>query len=407
MRLVVVKHGYPHYLQTFYRRWPELRDGSYEEQRAAFDHDSFWWGGAWGRALPAEGIEVTELLHNAEPLQRAWARERGLSINETAWREDILRRQIKEAAPDALFLQSFKAMTPRLLAIVRAENPGLRAVIAWVGGANQRESLLKRSDHVLTCVPELVDQFRAAGLRCSLMHHAFDPTVRDRMRHRYARPAIPLSFAGNVLDRAQHGSRSRLIRRLAATTGIEVYANVPEWRSTRRGALARRASYMTVTALRKARVSDPRIEGVSFLRAAARMRHPPRLPPPPVPADRLRPPVYGLRMFETLARSTVTLNVHSEIFPHSIANLRTFEAGGAGTCQLIERRRNLPELFEPDHEVVAYESPEDCVERARWLLEHPAEAARIGAAGLRRTLSQHTFAHRAPILADAIRAALA
>ena len=50
-----------------------------------------------------------------------------------------------------------------------------------------------------------------------------------------------------------------------------------------------------------------------------------------------------------------------------------------------------------------YRSPAECVEKVKWLLEHPAEAARIAEAGRRRTHAAHTFRHRAPLLDELMR----
>ena len=75
--------------------------------------------------------------------------------------------------------------------------------------------------------------------------------------------------------------------------------------------------------------------------------------------------------------------------------MRLYEATGVGTCLLTDWKPNLHELFEPDKEVVAYQSPEECVEKIKWLLEHPEERERIAQAGQARTLQKHTFAQRA------------
>jgi spore maturation protein CgeB len=83
--------------------------------------------------------------------------------------------------------------------------------------------------------------------------------------------------------------------------------------------------------------------------------------------------------------------------------MRLFEATGVGTCLLTDRKSNLASLFEPDREVAVYGSPDECVERARWLLDHPRECREIALAGQRRTLRDHTFARRATVLDSILR----
>jgi spore maturation protein CgeB len=120
----------------------------------------------------------------------------------------------------------------------------------------------------------------------------------------------------------------------------------------------------------------------------------------------MRPAVYGLEMFQTLRDSRVTFNNHIDLSAASASNMRLFESTGVGTCLLTDRKPNLPSLFEPDREVVAYGSTEECVEKVRWLLEHEAEREEIARAGQARVLREHTFAHRAPRLDALIRASL-
>jgi spore maturation protein CgeB len=86
--------------------------------------------------------------------------------------------------------------------------------------------------------------------------------------------------------------------------------------------------------------------------------------------------------------------------------MRLFEATGAGACLITDRKENLGTLFVPDGEVVAYTSPEDCIEKVLWLLDHPEERNRIAKAGQARTLREHTFIHRAEEFDDLVASAL-
>ena len=86
--------------------------------------------------------------------------------------------------------------------------------------------------------------------------------------------------------------------------------------------------------------------------------------------------------------------------------MRLFEATGVGTCLLTDWKENLSELFEIDREIVTYKSVDECIEKAKWLLEHPQERELIAKAGQARTLKDHTFAQRAVQLDKIIREAL-
>jgi spore maturation protein CgeB len=121
---------------------------------------------------------------------------------------------------------------------------------------------------------------------------------------------------------------------------------------------------------------------------------------------RARPPLFGLEMFQHLHDSRVALNTHIDISPMSASNMRLFEATGVGTCLLTDWKANLPEIFEPDTEVVAYRDAAECVEKVKYLLGHRAECRRIADAGQRRTLRDHNFDARAAQIDAIIREAL-
>jgi spore maturation protein CgeB len=111
-------------------------------------------------------------------------------------------------------------------------------------------------------------------------------------------------------------------------------------------------------------------------------------------------------MYQTLADSKVTLNIHADSSPTHASNMRLFETTGVGTCLLTDWKSNLATLFEPDREVIVYSSSAECVEKARWLLANPGPRQAVAMAGQQRTLRDHTFARRAHLFDGIIRSAL-
>ena len=101
--------------------------------------------------------------------------------------------------------------------------------------------------------------------------------------------------------------------------------------------------------------------------------------------------LYGMAMFQALADAKVTLNVHIDVVGDRAVNMRLFEATGTGSCLLTDRKGDIGRLFEEGKEVVVFDGPEDCAEKARWLLDHETERAAIAAAGKARTLRDHNL----------------
>jgi len=83
--------------------------------------------------------------------------------------------------------------------------------------------------------------------------------------------------------------------------------------------------------------------------------------------------------------------------------MRLYEATGVGTLLITDWKANLNELFELGNEVLAYRSPEECSEFIQYYLEHDDERKAIAAAGLQRTLREHTYYHRMQELVEIVR----
>ena len=104
--------------------------------------------------------------------------------------------------------------------------------------------------------------------------------------------------------------------------------------------------------------------------------------------------VWGLEMYDILKRSALTLDHHVDIAEEFAGNQRLFEATGVGTLLVTDWKKNLHEMFEPGKEVIAYRTPEECVEMIQYYLEHENERQAIARAGQQRTLRDHTCRNR-------------
>jgi spore maturation protein CgeB len=58
--------------------------------------------------------------------------------------------------------------------------------------------------------------------------------------------------------------------------------------------------------------------------------------------------------------------------------------------------------FEPGKEVFVVYSPEEALDRYRYLLAHDAERIAVGRAARERVLKEHTFRHRAQQLREIV-----
>jgi len=73
---------------------------------------------------------------------------------------------------------------------------------------------------------------------------------------------------------------------------------------------------------------------------------------------------------------------------------RNFEIPGTGGFQLSGCSEDLASYYEPDKEIVLFSSTDELIDKARRYLKSDAERNAIAMAGYRRTVAEHTYAHR-------------
>jgi spore maturation protein CgeB len=402
MRFLKVTTFYADYLNELYRRRPRLAAKGYRDQQSELLWDCFGWADFFQHALAPLGYEAAELVINAEPLQRAWAIENGMTFPAADWMLEIAFEQTRRYAPEVLFLDDTGTFPLAWIARVRAACPNLRLVLGWSGAPSAHRDALAAYDALLSCVPELVADLEKGGKRAFHLHHGFDARVLSRIDANRP-PTLELSFVGQIVGGAGfHEERRRMLLALAEVCDIEIYT--PSAVTSLRARAKRRLKPL----LRPVAAALDRAP----LPAGVRRRIP--LPPvasgsydlpaelPSALARRLRAPVFGLEMFQRLHDSRASFNCHIGASRRSASNMRLFEATGVGTCLVTDAKDNLPELFRSD-EVVSYGSLDECIERVRWLRDNPTSAREIALRGQRRTLAEHTYAARARQLDEIMR----
>jgi spore maturation protein CgeB len=372
IKLLKASSYYPGYLAWFYARHPQLRESSYAEQHAALMADGFALSDAWSRHLggPQGGFAVTELVVNAEHMQKRWAQENGIVYREAHWLADIFLAQFRAVAPRILYAHA-QEINPALRRACRDSAGGALYVMSYDGIGRHTPEVFSETDLVITCLRSSADFYRAQGVDSHWMMFGFDPSVLESLDR--SLQSIPLSFIGGLQVRIGHQERARTLDYIAARAPLECWiSGLPSDKNLFR----QWASF--------ARYGDWR----GFI----------DFPPAALAARRLREgnrgELFGVEMFSRLAASRMSLNVHIAAAGNQAANIRLFEATGVGSCLITDWKDNINDLFEPDHEIVVFRRPEEAVEKIHYLLEHESERAEIARRGQIKTLSVHNYAAR-------------
>ncbi len=104
--------------------------------------------------------------------------------------------------------------------------------------------------------------------------------------------------------------------------------------------------------------------------------------------------IWGDDKLEVYSAACLNLNPHHPMNDIVGVNIRVFELAAAGACQVVDLKEELPPLFKPGEEVVAYRDLADLRRQVAYYLAHPEEARAIGDNARRRALAEHTLRHR-------------
>lgn len=400
MRFMRITTNYAHYLKQFYRERLALARQPYATQYQALMEDGFGWADFWTHALQPFGYEVWEPVANAKPMQLAWAREHSVRYGRQTWLTDILAAQVKFFQPEILFAGDSTTFPPEFLRHLRQECPSIKLILGWCAPADIHKEY-KAHDLIFSNVPAIVTHLRTRGHRAEYLKHAFEPRLLKGIIQTNMKK-IPFSFIGSIFSESFHNERELLVQMLLEKTPLEIWSNVYYFTRLHTKIIQRAIQLFCLLPGVETRL--PRIPVICKY-AILQQPHLAFYARQEI-APKIHQWVFGQHMFQILSQSIITLNHHGDHQWNAACNMRMFEATGVGTCLLTDWKENLPELFEPDREVVTYRSLEECQEKVNWLLTHPQQAAEIARAGQARTLREHTFAHRAEQLHNIIHTAL-
>ncbi len=358
---------YTDYLRQFYAKRPNLTEAPYKKNYDAIIGDCFASSDSWTRNLTKIGpFEGQEIVTNAEPMQKAWAREHGLKFSEENWKLDILEAQIDQFEPDVFFAHDLVNITPEFRFRLKQKYPKLK-IIAWDGVAKNDEKLLAGCDMVLSSLESVADYYHSKGFKTLYMLSGFDASILNKIEKR--QPTINCSFVGSILGgEDRHNERLRLVSHLSRKTNLSPFIpHLPDYK------------HLGKEFVKNILGSDKRVFGFEEILDLLELK------------IKNGTAAYGIQMYQLLADSKITFNSHIGAAGNKAANMRLLEATGTGTLLLTDFKENLNDLFQMDKEVVAYKTKEEAVEKIKYYLEHEKERAAIAAAGQARTLRDYNF----------------
>lgn len=351
---------YPAYLEQFYAKRPALPSQDFSTMIKALEADAFSANHMLTPYLGALGYDCQLIVANDPISQGRWAAQHGLPNG--IGMMDVVRRQVETYRPEILYLSEPISFDSRFLQSLSYQP---RLVLGWRGALAPPETRWHGFDTMLSGL---------SGIReLALKLGAADATHFFPGHPNWLNPQLNgIELQSDVLFTGQwtigqHEKRNQQLLALAEAAGDP----------TAPFSLALHLSGQT--------------QGI-----------------PAVLTPYIKPPVYGMEMYRTLASARIVVDSRADHWMFDPAsgrpldvgrgetvNMRLFEVTGAGRFLITERFDNLSDYFEAGLEVETFSDREELIDKVRYYLAHPEQREAIARRGKERCRRDYAMEWRA------------
>jgi len=356
LRLLIVDSYYPYFLKSFYKAHPEVKSLPYAGHWQSLMSECFGTADFYSSNLKELGHEAHEVIVNNEELQRQWAIENGVKLHFNWFPFDlertrlllkIIHDQARRFSPDVLYVQSINWLPADSLKDIKRY---VRLIVGQHASPLPKGRYLQGYDLILSSLPNQVAYFREQGVASEYFRLGFEQKVLSKLSKSF--PPYDAVHIGGYSP--IHEERNAFLESVSHQVKIDYWGY-----------------------------------GMDNVSQGSPIR------------QNYHGEAWGIAMYNIRHNSRICLNKHITSVANGFCNnLTLYEATGVGTLLITDYKGNLPELFEPGREVLAYKSPEECSELVKHYLEHEDERLAIAWAGQQRTLREHTYFHRMQELID-------
>ena len=387
---------YKDFLNDYYQSNPQITGKSYDEQYKHLMDEGYGYADYFPRYFEKNySIKACEIVHNAVPLQKAWAIEHGSKLSG----DELLLEQISQLQPEVLFIQDSINFEAGFLERIREDVKSVKLLIGHCCAPYTSGNLesFGRYDVMLTCSEKFLKELELHQINCYKFPHALESSLVSEISSR-THSENDIIFIGSLLYRNEfHRKRIAYVEEiLKSGLPFQMFGIIEEdsWPRLK----MKQASYLYVSLAQKMGMKG--FQSSRILRKIAQLKEMPvrNRYSSLIRKNLRRDMLFGKQMLGEISRHAIGFNLHGEVAGDFAANVRMFEVAGAGALLVTDHKKNIGELYEPGLEILTYNSLEECIEKLKWAVDHPVEAAKIAAAGQKRTLRDHTVEKRVDLL---------
>jgi len=394
MKFLKISSYYRDFLNDYYDRFPEIKLLDYQEQYSHLMNQYFAWSDIYSSLLAQKGMKTMEIVANAMPMQKSWLKENNLKSDLSVI--EIVCKQIELFKPEVIYFQDSITFNGAFIERLKSQYSFIRLIIGNICSpfySSQIEDF-KAFDYFTVCSPLFRENLKKYGIESVVIPHAFDKRILEKINIDNNFSESDLLFTGSIFpDEGFHSIRLQILENLVSSNiPFDFYGNLPD--VSLLGLLKRQASYSAAHILDKTGLGNVTDLFPSIRKGRGHNSMPGRLYISKKLRKIAKPPLFGLEMFKALSKAKTGFNNHCDCAGDTAANMRMFEATGVGACLLTDMKKDLHQYFDVDYEIVTYSSIEECLEKIKWLFNHPQQCREIALKGQQRTLKEHNFESR-------------
>jgi hypothetical protein len=331
---------------------------------------NFGWLNCWSKNLKNDGFFCKEIISDEFALQKLWAVENNLQIDNNKSREEILLEiaisQIKIFNPTFVFIHDYFFFDTCKVLKLRKIFPDIR-FISWDGYLAHNTDYYQNFDLVLCPVQTSVNFYKSNGINSWLFNFGVDEDVLNSID--INKKVYYSAFCGST-NLKRYKNRVDYISFLL-NSGIELNVYTPDYSNS---------------LYRKLRSYVKRLINYNYN-----------------PVDDLiisnKGGIWGREYMEKIQKSWIGLNIHGEKVVQEAGNIRLMEIPSAGTLLFTDFKPNLKSLF-VDGTYISFDNKYDCHTKFKYLRENPALISDTIARMTEHLWASHLYRYRFDSLKD-------
>ena len=155
MKILILQTIYEAYFDLFYKKNPNIHNTFFKEHKKQMLNYLLMWSSELENYMNKNGYKVEVIIENAKILQKVWANENKVNINNNLrWQETVVLSQIKKFKPDLLWI-----LNPEFrhyFYIKEAKNYYKKLAFFLGHRISNKKKLIKQADMLFTSNKEYV-----------------------------------------------------------------------------------------------------------------------------------------------------------------------------------------------------------------------------------------------------------